>query len=286
MTFSELYKDCRKKLSHDTADFDLSQLFKGYFNEYNQIIKADADVDPEDAFILQMKVKRLAEGYPLQYLLGEWEFYGLTVKVGEGVLIPRPDTETIVDTALEIAAEIENPIIADLCSGSGAIALAMAANLPASTLYAVELSPEALGYLRQNIALNKLDEQINVLVADVTAPLSLPKLDMLISNPPYIRREDLADLSVQVGYEPVMALDGGRDGLSFYRSIAASGLTLLKPCGTIIFEAGYDQADDIIDILNKLGYTDIEHRLDLNKIKRCVYAKTPNLNENLTTHSS
>lgn len=279
MTFSELYKDCRKKLSHETADFDLSQLFKGYFNEYNQIIKVDAEVEPQDAFIMQMKVKRLSEGYPLQYLLGEWEFYGLPVKVGEGVLIPRPDTETIVDTALEIAAEIPNPVIADLCAGSGAIALAMAANLPSAKLYAVELSTEALGYLRQNIALNKLEEQITVLQADVTAPLPLPKLDMLISNPPYIRHDDIQGLSVQVGFEPAMALDGGADGLCFYRSIAASALHLLKPGGNILFEAGYDQAEAIMEILKDQGYTDIDYRLDLNKIMRCVYAKTAVSNE-------
>ncbi len=275
MTFSELYKDCRKKLSHETADFDLSQLFKGYFNEYNQIIKADAEVEPQDAFIMQMKVKRLSEGYPLQYLLGEWEFYGLPVKVGEGVLIPRPDTETIVDTALEIAAEIQAPIIADLCAGSGAIALAMAANLPHAKLYAVELSNDALSYLKQNVALNHLEDQITVLQADVTGALPLPKLDMLISNPPYIRHEDIEGLSIQVGYEPTMALDGGIDGLYFYRSITAKALNLLKPQGSLIFEAGYDQAEEIMEILKDHGYTDIDYRLDLNKIKRCVYAKAP-----------
>lgn len=279
MTFSELYKDCRKKLSHETADFDLSQLFKGYFNEYNQIIKADAEVEPQDAFIMQMKVKRLSEGYPLQYLLGEWEFYGLPVKVGEGVLIPRPDTETIVDTALEIAAEIQAPIIADLCAGSGAIALAMAANLPHAKLYAVELSNDALSYLKQNIALNHLEDQITVLQADVTGALPLPRLDMLISNPPYIRHEDIEGLSIQVGYEPTMALDGGIDGLYFYRSIAAKALNLLKPQGSLIFEAGYDQAEEIMEILKDHGYTDIDYRLDLNKIKRCVYAKAPETNE-------
>lgn len=102
MTYAQLYRQCRRKLTNDTADFDLSQLFHAQFSPSGQMQRSEAEVSAEEAFIFQQKVRRLAEGYPLQYLLGEWEFYSIPLKIGEGVLIPRPDTETLVDAALEL----------------------------------------------------------------------------------------------------------------------------------------------------------------------------------------
>ncbi|MEG2174684.1 MAG: HemK/PrmC family methyltransferase, partial [Oscillospiraceae bacterium] len=156
MTLEQLYRQCRKKLTHETADFDLSQLFHAQFAQYVGRARPEIEVPSDEAFVFQHKIKRLSEGYPLQYLLGEWEFYSIPLAVGEGVLIPRPDTETLVDTALEFMHSHKAPVIADLCAGSGAIALALAEHLPSAQLFAVELSSDALRYLRRNIEARSL----------------------------------------------------------------------------------------------------------------------------------
>ncbi len=275
MTLSELYRLCRKELSGETADFDLSQLFRAYFSDAPGLCFSEKPVDERDAFIFRQRVRRLAEGYPLQYLLGEWEFYGIPLKVGEGVLIPQPDTETLVDVALELAATLDAPRIADYCAGSGAIALALAAHLPTATLCAVELSEEALGYLRQNVAESPNSSRIEVIEGDVTGPLHLPPLDLIVSNPPYLTPEELESAPPQVRHEPPMALLGGEDGLDFYREIAKNALTALKEGGWLIFESGWKQADAIAAILRGAGFTDVSMRRDLCGVQRCVYAKKP-----------
>ncbi len=274
MTISQLYLQCRKRLTHDTADFDLSQLFYAQFGAQAQHTRPNDEVAADDALIFSQKVKRLGEGYPLQYLLGEWEFYSIPLKVGEGVLIPRPDTETLVDVALGFLSRQPKAKVADFCAGSGAISLALAQNLPQSTVYALELSQEALRYLREN---TKDCPNISVLEADVLGdltPLDLPRLDMVISNPPYLTAQEMTELSEPVRYEPEMALDGGEDGLVFYRSIVQSAKSLLAPGGLLVFEAGWQQARQIADIMAAQGYRSIGFAKDLAGIDRCVYGRT------------
>lgn len=275
MTVSQLYLQCRKKLTHDTADFDLSQLFYAQFGAQAQHTRPNDEIAADDALIFSQKVKRLVEGYPLQYLLGEWEFYSIPLKVGEGVLIPRPDTETLVDTALGFLSQNPSTKVADFCAGSGAISLAVAQNLPSCEVYALELSKEALRYLREN---TKDCERISVMEVDVLgdlAPLGLPKLDMIISNPPYLTAQELTKLPEPVRYEPKMALDGGEDGLVFYRSIAKSAKDLLVPNGLLLFEAGWQQAQQIAEIMSGQGYHSIGFTKDLSGIDRCVYGRIP-----------
>ncbi|HWP51994.1 MAG TPA: HemK/PrmC family methyltransferase, partial [Clostridia bacterium] len=159
--------------------------------------------------------------------------------------------------------------------GSGAISLAVAQNLPECEVYALELSKGALRYLREN---TKDCLRIHVLEADVLgdlAPLALPQLDMVISNPPYLTSKELTELPQPVRYEPKMALDGGEDGLVFYRSIAQSAKTLLKPDGLLLFEAGWQQAQQIADIMSEQGYHSIDFAKDLGGIDRCVYGRSP-----------
>lgn len=278
MTFAQLYRQCRRKLTHDTADFDLSQLFHAQFSPKGELQRSEAEVSAEDAFIFQQKVRRLAAGYPLQYLLGEWEFYSIPLKIGEGVLIPRPDTETLVDAALELLGQTGHPIIADYCAGSGAISLALARFLPGAEVYAVELSAAALPYLYANVDANAGGDRVHIVEADVLDGASLtalPPLDLLISNPPYLTVQELTELPEQVRCEPQMALDGGPDGLRFYRSIAADAPARLKPDGLLIFEAGYTQAQQICEILRAGGYREISLRKDLAGIDRCVIARRP-----------
>jgi release factor glutamine methyltransferase len=275
MTLAQLYLQSRKRLAGATADFDLSQLFHAHFGWQPGLRRAEAEVTPDEAFVFSHKVRRLSEGYPLQYLLGEWEFYSIPLKVGEGVLIPRPDTEVLVDTALSLAAALERPVIADFCAGSGAIALAVAANLPGASLYAVELSPDALRYCRENVAQHEAGRRVQVVEGDVLKPLALPALDMILCNPPYLTRKELEELPGQVRHEPVMALDGGEDGLVFYRGVAAQAADLLLPGGRLIFETGWRQAADVAGILAQQGYEGIEIRKDLTGIERCVFASRP-----------
>ena len=278
MTYAQLYRQCRRKLTNDTADFDLSQLFHAQFPPSGQMQRSEAEVSAEEAFIFQQKVRRLAEGYPLQYLLGEWEFYSIPLKIGEGVLIPRPDTETLVDAALELLSGIEHPIIADYCAGSGAISLALARFLPDAEVYAVELSAQALPYLYANVDAAAGGERVRIIEADVLDDSSLsalPPLDLLISNPPYLTEQELTEIPEQVRCEPRMALDGGPDGLRFYRAISADAPAHLKRNGLLIFEAGYTQAQQICEILRAAGYREISLRKDLAGIDRCVIARRP-----------
>ena len=278
MTYDQLYRECRRKLTHDTADFDLSQLFHAQFSPDGRICRSDAEVSAEEAFVFRQKVRRLADGYPLQYLLGEWEFYSIPLAVGEGVLIPRPDTETLVDATLELLGGMEHPVIADYCAGSGAISLALAHFLPQAQVYAVELSSEALSYLYTNVGAAPGGERVTIIEADVLNPASLsdlPLLDLLISNPPYLTEQELEEIPPQVRHEPRIALDGGPDGLRFYRAIAADAPSRLKENGLLIFEAGYTQAGQICDILRQNGFHEITVRKDLAGIDRCVIARRP-----------
>ena len=274
MTISQLYRQCRQTLESETADFDLSQLFRAHFSDVPGLRFSDAEVDDEDVFVFRQKVRRLAAGYPLQYLLGEWEFYGIPLKVGEGVLIPQPDTETLVDVALELAATMDTPKIADYGSGSGAISLALVKHLPTATLYAVENSPKALEYLNTNVAASEAHDRIVITEGDITAPLDLPPLDMIVSNPPYLTTEELEQVPTAVSYEPREALLGGEDGLDYYRSIAKNAQSALKCGGWLVFEAGYRQAQDICAILAENGYEQISARRDLCGAQRCVYGRT------------
>ena len=275
MTISQLYSQSRKLLTHETADFDLSQLFHAHFGKRPGLIQPQEQASTEDVFIFNHKVKRLTDGYPLQYLLGEWEFYSVPLKVGEGVLIPRPDTETVVDTAISMLNGVESPVVADLCAGSGAISLALALNVKNVSVWAVELYDEAIFYLDTNIIASGYDHIISRSKQDVLDKLELPQLDMIVSNPPYLTAKEMEEIPTQVSFEPATALDGGEDGLKFYNAITQQARLLLKPNGAIVFECGYEQAGQISEILAKYGFYDIKVYKDLGKNDRCVCGIAP-----------
>lgn len=214
--------------------------------------------------------QKRAEGQPLQYLLGQWEFFGLPFAVGPGVLIPRPETELLVETALEKLADVAAPVVADLCSGSGCIAIAAAKNLPDSSVTAVELSPAALTYLHKNIALNNARVEVvqgSVLDAGLLAGRSF---DMILSNPPYINDLEMADLQPEVKQEPEMALWGGSDGLVFYSALPSICYPLLKDGGWLAFEIGYTQQQAVEGFLTAAGYRNVSCRKDLAGLPRVV----------------
>ncbi len=202
--------------------------------------------------------ERRIQGEPLAYVTGEWEFYGLPLYITKDVLIPRIDTEVLVDSAKELlTGNIMDARILDLCCGSGCITVALAHELPASRFIAVDLSYAALEICRKNIAANRLSGRVICMQADATMspPASLGSFDMIVSNPPYIASSEISSLDASVrDYEPVWALDGGEDGLRFYRSIIKYWKTLLKKDGYLLFEVGEDQANAVKEMLLSAGF--------------------------------
>ena len=211
-----------------------------------------------------------ASGYPLQYLLGEWAFYGLPFCVGPGVLIPRQDTETLVDAALSLLkkGEAANPEVLDLCSGSGCLAIAIKHHFPAARVGALEASAQAFAYIGKNCALNGVEiAKTQADLRDYTHPRPL---DLIVSNPPYIPRRDFSSLQTEVTYEPIAALDGGHDGLDFFRVIARRYKSQLAPGGHILLEVGDGQSGQVAEILTAFGYRDIAVHKDLTGRPRVI----------------
>ena len=226
---------------------------------------------------VEQQVERLAKrhlaGEPVAYLIGEWEFYGLPLDISESVLIPRPDTEVLVEQALSRLQGVSEPRILDLCAGSGCIGLALAKHLPGSRVVLGELDEGALRICRQNIRRNDLTGRVVSLQMNALEkpPAHLGEFDAIVSNPPYIPDGDIAGLDVSVrDYEPHLALRGGEDGLDFYRAICAQWRTALRADGRLLFEVGIGQADDVLRIMRSCGFGDVEITPDLNGIPRVV----------------
>ncbi|MBE6851297.1 MAG: peptide chain release factor N(5)-glutamine methyltransferase [Ruminococcus sp.] len=235
---------------------------------FPQLMLSDSLTQEQADKLCEMAEER-QKGHPLQYLLGEWEFYGLRMFVGEGVLIPRPDTETLVDAALEFCKTLRNPQIADLCSGSGCIPIALKANLPQAHVHAVEWSEQALGYLRRNAAYHNSDVEIHHAdVLDERFARQFSGLDLIVSNPPYLTAQDMQNLQTEVQFEPEMALLGGEDGLHFYREITKIWKHSLKNGGMLAFEVGIGQSQAVRKILEEHQFTDIRIIPDLAGVER------------------
>lgn len=226
---------------------------------------------------VEQQVQRLAQrhldGEPVAYLIGEWEFYGLPLDISESVLIPRPDTEVLVERALARLQSAAEPRVLDLCAGSGCVGLALAKHLPGSRVTLGELDEGALRICRQNIRRNDLTGRVAAMQMDALEkpPVHLGEFDAIVSNPPYIPDGDIAGLDVSVrDYEPHLALKGGADGLDFYRAICAQWTAALRAGGCLLFEVGIGQADDVLRIMRSAGFGDVEITPDLNGIPRVV----------------
>ena len=208
-------------------------------------------------------------GEPLQYIFGEWEFYGLKFKVGEGVLIPRADTEILCEKAIEYIKDKPLRVI-DLCSGSGCIAAAVAKNCNNAFVFALEKDSKAYSYLLDNI--KTLNLNVTPILSDVLEYKTTEKYDVILSNPPYIKTEVIGTLQKEVLKEPRMALDGGEDGLFFYREISKKAKDLLCENGKIFFEIGFDQAKAVTEILKENSFENIKIINDYNGLNRVVEA--------------
>lgn len=237
--------------------------------EFDMKLKQQADSSVQTQ--VENLCKRRIQGEPLQYIIGEWEFYGLPFKVGKGVLIPRQDTETVVDTVLR-KAPVDKPLtIIDLCAGSGCIAVALEKHLECEKVYAVEKSMQAMDYLRQNISLN--NSRVIAVQGDVTDEQTLDRFDtadVIVSNPPYLTKEDMQALQKEVSFEPESALFGGDDGLDFYTTIIRLWKTRLRQGGMMAFEIGIDMQDEVMTMLVRHGFENVRAVKDACGIFRCV----------------
>ena len=218
-------------------------------------------------------IKRRLGGEPVAYLVGETEFWSLPFHVDASVLVPRPDTETLVETALALAPGART--ILDLCTGSGVIAVSLAHDLPAARVVATDVSPAAAAIARKNAERNGLAERVDVRVGDLFAPVAGEPFDLIASNPPYIATPVLATLSAEVKREPVLALDGGPTGLVFYERIAAAAAAHLTPAGLLVLEHGFDQAEPVAALLVAAGFTDVTLVRDLGKNPRVTWGRSP-----------
>lgn len=272
-------QELRKKLNNILKE-------KEEFDFESDIIISHITKKSKNSWLLQKEVsdkicmeciklaKKRANNIPLQYLISEWEFYGIPIKVGKGVLIPRPDTETLVDVALKLANP--NAHIVDLCSGSGCISAAIAKNLPNSHITAIELSKQAISYAQNNLLSykNKVDI-LNTSVLDKTISEKFRNIDMIVCNPPYLTLKDMCSLQDEVKFEPSMALYGGIDGLLFYKQISKIWKSSLKKDGWIIFEIGYSQKLDVLKILKQNGFINTKCINDLSGNDRVVIGQNP-----------
>lgn len=214
-------------------------------------------------------------GRPLQYILGEWEFMGLPFFVGEGVLIPRADTEILVESVLEKGKQYDFQTGLDIGTGSGCIPISLE-KYGGFTMTAVDISPQALAYARKNNTHNQT--KVNFLESDLCAAIPKEtKFDFVVSNPPYIETAEIEDLMEEVrAYEPHTALDGGADGLDFYRRILVQAQDLLKKEGWIFFEIGCTQRVDLLQLLEQAGFDCLESRQDLAGLDRVVMGRMAN----------
>jgi len=238
----------------DTPEFDAAQLFA-----------AAGSCDDE---VFAGYVKRRADREPLQYILGEWDFFDMTLKVGPGVLCPRADTEFVAEQAI-----LRGPFfdVLDLCSGSGCIALAIARFCKGARVSAVEKSKEAFFYLQQNIDLYG-EGRVKGVMADAFTYQDTCRqtYDLIISNPPYLTSREMKELSPETAAEPAMALQADDDGLAFYKHITAAYKPLLRDGGLLIFEIGYTQAEAVVALLSDSGYDNIQVMKDYGQNDRFV----------------
>lgn len=218
-------------------------------------------------------LERRYRGEPIQYITGEAEFYGLPFRVTRDVLIPRPETEHVVEKALEFAARFPQPCIIDIGTGSGAIIVALAHKLPTATITATDLSSGALAIAQKNAERNGVAHRIRFLEGDLLVSVAEERFDIVVSNPPYVPRTDRASLSVEVrDYEPALALFAGEDGLEVFRRLIPAAFTVLAPGGFVVLEIGYGQQAAIRDLLSASGFDRIEFTPDLQGIPRVANA--------------
>lgn len=279
ITLGELLREYTRRLAsggNDNPRFEARQLIEKACGaaETDLVTSPERPVSAEQLAAAERFISRRMSGEPLQYILGEWEFYGLPFYVGEGVLIPRQDTEAIAELALEYAAAHKRSgfLALDLCAGSGCIGITLA-RLAGVPVKLVELSEQALCYLRRNVELNGVESLCEAVRADVLSEetaAAMPPADLIVTNPPYLTAEDMGALQTEVRFEPETALFGGEDGLDYYRRMLPLWSEKLNPGGMLAAEIGMGQEQDVMRIFEECGL-DPHFRKDLCGIIRVIY---------------
>lgn len=280
MLYNQLYRhiiDILTKAGIDSPAFDAMCLFENQFNmnRHDLIMHGDKEAPQDKSEELIELAEKRATGFPLQYLIGKWDFMDCEFFVGEGVLIPREDTSVVVQLCIDninaMYKENTSLKILDLCAGSGAISVALGKEFSQSEVTALELSDKAMQYLQKNIRHNSC-ENVKAVYGDVFKSYVdfTESFDVIISNPPYIISDEIKTLQTEVQHEPVLALDGGADGYNFYRAIIEHWSERLNDNGILVFELGEGQYDTVERLMLEKGFTDIQCAYDIQNIKRGI----------------
>ena len=279
-TLNELYLGARRKLREaGISGYDLEARLltaAASHRTKEQLLRDRHHYDTDGSYeaALNALIERRLKGEPIAYILGEWEFYGLPLDITPDVLIPRVDTEVLVDAALEYIRKLPKAArVLDLCTGSGCVGLAIAAHTADARVLLADISPAALRVCRRNIIRNNLIRRVTTMEIDAlkSPPLLIGSFDAIVCNPPYIPSGDIAWLDESVrGYEPASALDGGEDGLLFYRGIVPKWKETLSEGGLLAFECGAGQAPAVAEILRVNGLEEIRTYKDTLGIERVV----------------
>lgn len=279
VTVFGVINSAKKLLSaHDieNSDFEVACMFEKSFGvkyrslEYENIKNCEPQESASESFCEMLR--RRIDGEPLQYILGEWEFFGLKFYVGKGVLIPRQDTETLVELVIKKFSDKKDLKVADLCSGSGCIGITIDKKLLCKDVSCIELSKEAISYLNRNILLNSSNAKVyegDVLMESTAGEFS--DLDLIVCNPPYLTKDDMRNLQQEVMFEPEIALYGGEDGLDFYRDITRIWKSSLGVGGMLAFEIGINQEVAVSQIMIEHGFENVRFIKDYCGVYRVVY---------------
>ncbi|NVJ08299.1 peptide chain release factor N(5)-glutamine methyltransferase [Myxococcus sp. AM001] len=278
----------RKVLTWTTQHFEKRQvdaprltaeILLSYVLELSRVrlyVDLDRPLSKEELGAYRALIERRMAGEPTQYLTGVREFYNRPFKVDARVLIPRPETELLVEAALRMLPRDAPGRALDVCTGSGCIAISLAAERPQATVIATDLSPDACALARENAQALGVADRVTVLQGDLFAPVPAgERFQVVVSNPPYIASEEIAGLSAEVRREPKLALDGGPDGLVAVRRVVTGARQWLEPGGLLAMEIGEDQGPAVLELLRAAGYADARVEKDLERRERMAFGTQP-----------
>lgn len=279
MTISELIKKGMIELKNGNIEepkLKARLLMQYVLNKSRQYVivndREELDNIKEKQYLEEIKI--LKKGVPIEHITHQKEFMKLSFFVDKNVLIPRQDTEILVEEVINIAKKNNSKKILDLCTGSGAIAVSLAKYLPQAEITAIDISNEALKIAKKNAISNNVENQITFISSDMFTNLNEEKFDVIVSNPPYIKTNVIKNLDIQVQNEPYIALDGGKDGLDFYKKIINESYQYLKYNGYLCLEIGFDQKIDVIELIeNTESFTGTYSKKDLFDNDRIIVTR-------------
>lgn len=279
MTISELIKKGMIELKNGNIEepkLKARLLMQYVLNKSRQYVivndRQELDNIKEKQYLEEIKI--LKKGVPIEHITHQKEFMKLSFFVDKNVLIPRQDTEILVEEVINIAKKNNAKKILDLCTGSGAIAVSLAKYLPQAEITAIDISNEALKIAKKNAISNNVENQITFISSDMFTNLNEEKFDIIVSNPPYIKTNVIKNLDIQVQNEPYIALDGGKDGLDFYKKIINESYQYLKYNGYLCLEIGFDQKIDVIELIeNTESFTGTYSKKDLFDNDRIIVTR-------------